>query len=120
MEDVTISSSEAEAKASAEAEEVKAAEAGAAATHASDCGCADDGAGHPELDARAIPHAIRHATVFGALDAIRPGKALVLVAPHDPLPLLRQQEARDPGAFTVSYLQRGPEAWRLLLTRNAG
>lgn len=120
MEDVTISANQAEAKAAADALEAKAVEAGAAAVQAPSCDCADDGAGHPELDARAIPHAIRHSTVFGALDAIRPGKSLVLVAPHDPLPLLRQQEARDPGAFTVSYLQRGPEAWRLLLTRAAG
>lgn len=72
----------------------------------------------PELDARAVPQAIRHATVFGALDAVRPGKALVLVAPHDPIPLLRQLEGRQPGVFEVEYLQRGPQAWRLLVTRN--
>lgn len=82
------------------------------------CGCGEkDGADHPELDVRAVPHAIRHATVFGALDAVRPGKALVLIAPHDPVPLLRQLEGRAPGVFEVDYLQRGPDAWRLLLTR---
>ena len=74
----------------------------------------------PELDARAIPQAIRQATIFEALDAVRPGAAMVLVAPHDPLPLLAKIEQRDPGAFEVSYLERGPEAWRVRLVRRAG
>jgi uncharacterized protein (DUF2249 family) len=82
------------------------------------CACHDEPAtDHPELDARAIPHAIRHATVFGALDAIAPQQAMVLVAPHDPLPLLRQVEQRFGPRFDVRYLQRGPDAWRLLFAR---
>jgi uncharacterized protein (DUF2249 family) len=64
-----------------------------------------------------VPHAIRHATIFGALDAVAPGRGLVLVAPHDPLPLLAQIEQRSPGAFDVSYIERGPDAWRLQLVR---
>jgi uncharacterized protein (DUF2249 family)/iron-sulfur cluster repair protein YtfE (RIC family) len=84
-----------------------------------DCTCGEvDGPGFPELDARQVPHAIRHATIFGALDVVGPGGGLVLVAPHDPLPLLAQVEQRYSGAFEVSYLERGPEAWRLLLTHS--
>ena len=79
------------------------------------CGCSDEGV--PELDVRAIPHAIRHATVFGALGAIPPGGSMVLVAPHDPKPLLAQIADREAGAIEVSYLDEGPEAWRLRLTR---
>ena len=90
----------------------------AADGHGHSCGCGEvDGPELPELDARAVPHAIRHATIFGALDAVRPGNGLVLVAPHDPLPLLQQVEQRSPGAFTVDYLERGPEAWRLRFLR---
>ena len=83
------------------------------------CGCGEqDPVGVlPELDARTVPHAIRHATIFGALDAVRPGGGLVLVAPHDPLPLLRQLEGRAPGVFEVDYLERGPESWRLRFVR---
>jgi uncharacterized protein (DUF2249 family) len=89
-----------------------------AEAHGHSCGCGEvDGPGYPELDARAVPHAIRHATIFGALDAVRPGGGLVLVAPHDPLPLLRQIEQRSPGTFEVDYLERGPEAWRLSFVR---
>ncbi|HEX2806100.1 MAG TPA: DUF2249 domain-containing protein [Kineosporiaceae bacterium] len=86
------------------------------------CGC---GGGHegdladaaPVLDVRAVPHEIRHATVFGAVAAVETGGSLVLVAPHDPLPLLAQLDDREPGVFTVGYEERGPQAWRLRLTR---
>lgn len=85
------------------------------------CGCHEvSPAGWPELDARLVPHKIRHATVFGALDAVAPGASLVLLAPHDPVPLLDQLQAREPDAFAVDYLDRGPETWRLLITRRAG
>jgi uncharacterized protein (DUF2249 family)/DNA-binding transcriptional ArsR family regulator len=91
--------------------------AGCGGGHSCTCGEVD-GPGYPELDARQVPHAIRHATIFGALDAVGPGGGLVLVAPHDPLPLLAQVEQRNPGVFEVGYLERGPEVWRLLFTRN--
>jgi uncharacterized protein (DUF2249 family)/iron-sulfur cluster repair protein YtfE (RIC family) len=79
------------------------------------CGCGeqDRASALPELDARAVPHAIRHATILGALDSLTPGGGMVLVAPHDPLPLLQQIESRSPGRFSVDYLERGPEAWRI-------
>ena len=57
--------------------------------HSCSCGEAA-GPGYPELDARSVPHAIRHATIFGALSSVVPGEGLLLVAPHDPLPLLDQ------------------------------
>ena len=82
------------------------------------CGCGGrDEAGVPELDTRTIPHAIRHATIFGALDGLRPGSPLLLTANHDPVPLLAQLQQRAPGAFEVSYVERGPELWRLQFTR---
>lgn len=80
------------------------------------CGHEDDPA-LPELDATVIPHAIRHATIFGALDSIQPGHGMILAAPHDPLPLLAQLEQRSPGAFAIDYVQSGPEVWRLRFVR---
>ncbi|MGW1955885.1 DUF2249 domain-containing protein [Streptomyces sp. NPDC001920] len=81
------------------------------------CGCGGaEETNEPELDVRDVPHAIRHATVFGALDAVPAGTAMVLIAHHDPLPLLAQIEQRSPGVFAVEYLQRGPETWRLRLS----
>jgi uncharacterized protein (DUF2249 family) len=87
------------------------------ASHGHTCGCHDEASVAPELDARVIPHAIRHATIFGALGAVAPASQLILVAPHDPLPLLHQIEQRWPAAFDIDYLERGPDAWRLRLTR---
>ena len=83
------------------------------------CGCGGaEEVAEPELDVREVPHALRHATVFGALDAVPSGTTMVLVAPHDPLPLLAQIEQRNPGIFEVEYLERGPEAWRLRLSHH--
>lgn len=99
-------------------------EAGAAAGESQggcggQCGCGhQDPAGElPVLDARAVPHAIRHATIFGALDSVGSGSGMVLIAPHDPLPLLAQLEERHPGRFSVDYLERGPESWHVRFVR---
>lgn len=81
------------------------------------CTCGEHAHEEPVLDARTLPHAIRHAAIFGALDSIPAGSGLVLVAPHDPLPLLAQASDRYDGALSVEYLERGPEAWRLRLVR---
>ncbi len=43
------------------------------------------------------------------------GGSLVLVAPHDPKPLLTQLAQLGP--ITVAYLDEGPDAWRLRVTR---
>ena len=88
----------------------------AAAGHGCACGGHDE-PGYPELDARVVPHAIRHATIFGALGSVQSGHGMVLVADHEPRPLLAQLEQRQPGDFEVSYLEQGPEDWRLLFRR---
>ncbi len=83
------------------------------------CGCGGhDEEGMPVLDAREIPHAIRHATIFGALDGLRSGNGLILQADHDPVPLLMQLEQRAPGGYEISYLQRGPELFEIQLVRS--
>ncbi|HET6673102.1 MAG TPA: DUF2249 domain-containing protein [Agromyces sp.] len=82
------------------------------------CNCGHEDSERIVLDATSIPHAIRHATIFGALDAIHPGFSLDLIAPHDPLPLLAQLEQREPGAFTVSYVERAPERCVVRFHRN--
>lgn len=83
------------------------------------CGCSGD-EGVPALDAREIPHAIRHSTIFGALGGLREGQQLDLIAPHDPLPLLAQIAEREGDALTHEYVERGPEAWTLRFTRRSG
>lgn len=81
------------------------------------CGCGDAHNALPELDAREIPHAIRHGAIHGVVDSLTTGAAFVLVAPHDPLPLLAQIEQRNGENITVDYVERGPMAWKLKLER---
>ena len=83
------------------------------------CGC---GCGHdslPELDARVIPHAIRHAAILGVVGSLNVGGAFILVAPHNPLPLLAQIADLHGDAIQVSYVQEGPDAWKLKLERRS-
>jgi uncharacterized protein (DUF2249 family) len=85
-------------------------------THAEGgCNCGNHEDGDVVLDVRLIPHAIRHGRVIGAFDSIPPGGSLVLVAPHNPLPLLNQLAER--ASITVEYLLEGPEEWRLRINR---
>ncbi|MDC7120117.1 DUF2249 domain-containing protein [Cellulomonas fimi] len=81
------------------------------------CGCGGHDEADPVLDVRTIPHVIRHATVFGAFEAIAPGKSLILVAPHLPRPLLAQLAERAP--IESEVLVDGPDAWHVKITRTA-
>jgi uncharacterized protein (DUF2249 family)/iron-sulfur cluster repair protein YtfE (RIC family) len=91
------------------------------------CGCGD-GPGvvgeerptlaiDPRLDVRDVPHGERHARVFAALDALPADAALVLVAPHAPLPLLAEIESRYAGQVAGQWLQDGPDVWQIRLHR---
>ena len=86
-------------------------------TPKSGCGCGGHDESLPELDARTIPHAVRHAAIHGVVDGLQPGSAFILVAPHNPLPLLAQIAQHHGDAIQVSYVEEGPEAWKLKLAR---
>ena len=79
------------------------------------CGCNEHDEDIPVLDVRAIPHAVRHAAVFGAFEAIAPGGSIVLIAPHAPVPMLTQLSQRAP--IEVQYLVEGPSEWHVKVTR---
>ena len=82
------------------------------------CGCSrHDDEGVPEIDARLLPHAVRHAAVLGAFEAIADGGSLDLVTPHRPTPLLRQLAERTPGPVTVTELVRDADVWRGRITK---
>ncbi len=82
------------------------------------CGCGHHDEELPVLDARAIPHAIRHAAILGSLASLTPGRAMALVAPHDPLPLLAQIKPTPTATrWRWATCERGPESWTLTFTR---
>ena len=80
------------------------------------CGCGTSDA-TPELDVATLPKIIRHGAIIGGLTSMKTGQQLVLVVNHDPLPLLTQLDRAAPGAFDLTYLERGPETFRLQFTR---
>ena len=79
------------------------------------CACGGHDEEMPELDVQTIPHAIRHAAIFGALESLRPGFAMIISATHDPVPLLNQLREKHADRFNAKYLDEGPERWRILV-----
>lgn len=72
-----------------------------------------------ELDLRAVPHVERHPLVFAKFDALAVGESFVLVNDHDPVPLQRQMDAMRPHQLGWEYIVRGPEIFRIRLSRVA-
>ena len=81
------------------------------------CRCGEQTTGYPILIAQDIPHQIRHASIFGALDSLQPGSGMIVVAPHEPLPLLAQVNKRYGSDFEIDYLQEGPQDWHVQFVR---
>ena len=72
-----------------------------------------------EIDVRSLVPRQRHATIFDLVGRLEPGNSFVLINDHDPKPLYYQLEAEHPGSFSWTYLERGPEAWRVEIGRVA-
>jgi len=70
-----------------------------------------------ELDARVIPPADKHPAIFRTFDELSTGEAFILINDHDPVPLHYQFEAERNGEYTWDYEQRGPDIFRVRLTR---
>ena len=66
-----------------------------------------------------IPPRERHAQIFASFDALAVGHALQIVNDHDPRPLRFQFDDRTPGQFDWSYIESGPETWRVNIKRTA-
>ena len=60
------------------------------------------------FDARGIAKRFRHAAIFGALDALRPGETMRFANDHDPIPLLQQLQQRYGESIKISYVNREP------------
>lgn len=74
-------------------------------------------AGTEDLDVRALSHQARHGIILGKMQALTDSGTLVLINDHDPLPLRYQADAMWPGEFEWTYLDEGPEEWRVAITR---
>jgi uncharacterized protein (DUF2249 family) len=71
------------------------------------------------VDVRTIIPRERHPLIFQTFDALAPGEAFELVNDHDPKPLYYQLQAERPGLLAWSYVEQGPEVWRVQVGRVA-
>lgn len=89
------------------------------ATEKSDgCGCGCGSAeATPELLAASLPKVIRHGAIIGGLTSMKSGQKVILVADHDPKPLLTQLNRIAPDELDLVYLEQGPDSYRLEFTK---
>ncbi len=71
------------------------------------------------IDVRTIPPRERHTLIFGSFDALQTGTSLLLINDHDPRPLYYQFEERRAGQFDWTYLQAGPDLWRVQIGKTS-
>lgn len=69
------------------------------------------------VDVRTVVPRERHPLIFSTFDGLAPGEAFELVNDHDPKPLYYQLQAERPGQLVWSYLESGPEVWRVQVGR---
>lgn len=72
------------------------------------------------LDVRPVAPKHRFEQIMGAYRALAPGETLVLTVDHDPTCMYYTLKA-DYGddAFDFAYLERGPDTWRVCVTKHA-
>jgi uncharacterized protein (DUF2249 family) len=71
------------------------------------------------IDVRSIMPRERHALIFETFRKLTPGHGLILVNDHDPKPLYYQFQAEHQGTFGWDYLEKGPDVWRVVISRAA-
>ncbi|MEX0600115.1 MAG: DUF2249 domain-containing protein [Rhodothermales bacterium] len=71
------------------------------------------------FDVRPIPPREKHPAIFTTFDGLEAGDSFVLVNDHDPVPLKHQFSFERPGQVEWDYLEKGPELWRVRITRTS-
>jgi uncharacterized protein (DUF2249 family) len=69
------------------------------------------------MDVRPIPCSIKHGLILKTWRELPLGDHFILLNDHDPVPLRYQFLAEFPGAFSWDYLERGPEDFRVKITK---
>jgi uncharacterized protein (DUF2249 family) len=71
------------------------------------------------IDVRQIAPRERHPLIFSTFRDLGPTMTMEIVNDHDPRPLYYQMQAEQPGQFTWSCVEDGPEVWRVRITKQA-
>lgn len=71
------------------------------------------------IDVRAIPPRDRHTQIFATFRSLGAGESMEIVNDHDPRPLYAQFDAQAPAGFAWTYLEQGPDTWRVRIDKLA-
>lgn len=69
------------------------------------------------FDVREIPCSVKHKQILERWGSLAVGDYFVLMNDHDPVPLRYQFQAEFPGACGWEYLDRGPDAFVVKISR---
>ena len=69
------------------------------------------------MDVRPIPCSIKHGLIIRTWLELPVGAHFVLLNDHDPVPLYYQFAAQWPQAFTWEHLVKGPDEFRVKITK---
>jgi uncharacterized protein (DUF2249 family) len=70
-----------------------------------------------KIDVREIAPRDRHPLIFSTFRSLGAGETMEIVNDHDPKPLGYQMSAEMPGQFTWTYLEQGPDTWRVRIQK---
>ncbi len=71
------------------------------------------------MDVRPIPCSIKHGLIVQTWRELAVGDHFILLNDHDPVPLRYQFLAEWPDTFNWEYLEKGPEDFRVKITKIA-
>ena len=69
------------------------------------------------FDGRSIPCSVKHGQILQRWLDLAVGDYFVLLNDHDPVRMREQFSDRWPGAFDWRHLQRGPDEFRIKITK---
>jgi len=69
------------------------------------------------MDVRPIPCSIKHGLILRTWAELPVGDHFILLNDHDPVPLYYQFAAQWPGAFEWKHLVKGPNEFRVKITK---
>ncbi len=69
------------------------------------------------LNVTVIEPKLKHPTIFARFDELNPGESLTIHNDHDPKPLYYQLLGERGNIFEWEYLEQGPEAWKVKISK---
>lgn len=69
------------------------------------------------IDFRSIDRSFRHAIFFSMFEGLKEGASFEFMNDHDPVPLYNQLQSIGIENLEWSYSERGPDNWRIRITK---